>query len=197
MICRAHNFIDLTGQRFGRLSVIASAGVVLTGKTNKKFSLWLCRCECGNETKVRGIKLRSGHTSSCGCLSRERASTSKLRHGENSRRHGMTAEYRCWAAVKTRCMNPKASGYDQYGGRGIQVCDRWKTFENFLADMGRKPSPEHSIDRYPDGDGNYEPGNCRWATKSEQRLNQRKSKTRGASISAARKRMKKDAYLSV
>lgn len=97
------------------------------------------------------------------------------RHGESSgARRGETVEYRCWRGLRQRCCNPKTRAFKRYGGRGIIVCERWlHSYENFLADMGRKPTPAHSIDRI-NGDGNYEPGNCRWATQSEQMRNVRR-----------------------
>lgn len=94
--------------------------------------------------------------------------------------HGMarSVEYRTWWRMKTRCENPNSTSYKNYGGRGIRVCDRWQSFENFYADLGDRPSPKHSLDRYPDNDGDYKPGNCRWATKSEQFENRRPYKKR-------------------
>jgi hypothetical protein len=96
-------------------------------------------------------------------------------HGESPySRQGASPEYRSWVAMKTRCLNPKSDAFDHYGGRGIKICRQWiESFEIFLADMGRRPTLTHTLDRYPDNDGDYEPGNCRWATKSEQRRNSR------------------------
>jgi hypothetical protein len=104
----------------------------------------------------------------CGCLNRELVVQRHLKHGEAKLR---TAEYRAWASMLDRCNNPNRKHYKYYGGRGIKVCERWMTFANFLADMGRRPSPLHSIDRWPNPDGDYEPGNCRWATRMQQRHN--------------------------
>lgn len=146
---------DLTGQAFGRLTVIGYAGK----------RLWNCVCSCGATKAIGGHYLRSGTSRSCGCLAREIA-------GNRYRRHGMkgTPEWECWQAMKQRCLNPKAQAYPRYGGRGIKVCGRWMTFENFYADMGPRPSSEHSIDR-KDNDGDYEPSNCHWATKIDQNRN--------------------------
>jgi hypothetical protein len=95
-------------------------------------------------------------------------------HGESTR-GGPTPEYTVWALMKQRCNNPRSTAFFYYGARGIGVCERWtNSFEAFLADMGRRPSPQHSIDRYPDNDGDYEPGNCRWATKQEQQVNKKR-----------------------
>lgn len=103
-----------------------------------------------------------------------RSSHINLKHGHavNGR---LTAEYRAWQNMHRRCKYPSTHNYADYGGHGIRVCERWSVFANFIADMGTKPSPKHSIDRFPDNDGNYEPSNCRWATASEQRRNQRRS----------------------
>jgi len=148
---------DETGNVYGKLTVIEFSHV-------KSEIYWRCRCECGNATLVAGSKLRRGSTQSCGC-NRE---TQGGGHG--------TPEYRSWREMKRRCYNSSYREYHLYGGRGIAICDRWRTsFTNFLADMGPKPSPLHSIDRL-DNDGNYEPDNCRWTTPMEQGQNTRKAR---------------------
>jgi hypothetical protein len=153
------SLLDITGQKFGRLLVLSYAG------TRQKKTHWLCRCECGTE-KIIGTKyLRRGTTVSCGCHRKE------LRRKHDEGRRPWTPEYRAWCDLRFRCNNPKYKQYKDYGGRGISVCERWDNYENFLADMGRRPSPKHSIDRWPNPDGNYEPSNCRWATRLEQRHN--------------------------
>jgi len=156
---------DLTGKTFGRLTAI------LISSRIKKRVKWLCRCSCGNEVEVRGSSLTDGNTASCGCLIRE----SMSRVGKSNRTHGMsrTPEYRAWARMIHRCYEPADIKYHLYGGRGITVCERWRySFENFLSDMGSKPSHDLSLDRR-ESDGNYEPSNCRWATDSEQNKNRR------------------------
>jgi hypothetical protein len=161
----------LVGVKFDRLTVIreTSSHVTPNGKTFRRL---LVRCTCGSETAVFVRPLLKGNSKSCGCK-RADANVARGTHGD-APRHKPASEYRCWTSLIDRCENNNNPKYEDYGGRGIKVCQRWrKSYESFLADMGRKPSAAHSIDRI-DNDGNYEPGNCRWATASEQNLNQRK-----------------------
>lgn len=155
----------MLGQVFGRLTVFSEA-------YRGTGSRWFCRCECGNIKVVRATCLRFGSTRSCGCLQRE---LTRLRHTKHGASAGgkMIPEWNSWKGAKHRCNDPKSKDRPAYGGRGIKMCEQWEhSFTTFLADMGRKPSPSHSLDRI-NVNGNYEPGNCRWATPKEQSLNRR------------------------
>ncbi|PWJ80621.1 hypothetical protein C7441_112163 [Pseudaminobacter salicylatoxidans] len=160
------HYKDIAGHKFGRLSAICVAG-----RTKSRLVLWRCRCDCGGECIVTGTNLRNGHTKSCGCIKREIAYDMNASH-----RLSWTPEYRIWWAMIQRCEYEGSDSYELYGGRGIKVCRRWREdFEAFYRDLGPRPSSHHTIDRYPDNDGDYEPGNVRWATASEQAANRRTS----------------------
>jgi hypothetical protein len=153
--------LDLTNHRFGKLTARWPAGRSCTR------ILWLCSCDCGKLSVVFALNLTRNHSSSCGCEGSRTTLKDRLT------KHGMTGTptYKTWLCMIYRCTKPAHEHYKYYGGRGVSVCDRWRTFSNFYADMGKRPIGM-TLDRI-NNEGNYEPSNCRWATKKEQMANSR------------------------
>lgn len=163
-------FIDLTNSRCGYLTVIGLAG------DRGGQVMWDCQCDCGATTTTRGSSLRNGHTKSCGIRCPLGAKARSARAGKANLSHGMTGTptHRIWTAMRARVTNPNHVGYPDYGGRGITICERWARYEHFLEDMGERPEGM-SIDRIK-SNGNYEPGNCKWASRKEQNQNTRRNR---------------------
>jgi hypothetical protein len=146
------------GARFGRLTVVCFAGRDSYGK-----GMYECRCDCGNVSVVRDYGLKSGRVASCGC--------GRIKHG-HTRKYAHHPLHNAWVVMRNRCENPRRHDFYRYGGRGIRVCERWSSFVDFLADVGERPAKGLSLDRI-NNDGDYEPGNVRWATAKQQMANRR------------------------
>lgn len=155
---------NLIGQKFSRLIVTAE------GDRKGGRVAWVCDCECGGKAHVRSSDLKSGSVRSCGCLLAG-PTAANVRHGHSARRERPTPTYNSWRGMIDRCTNEGHISYPFYGAKGVTVCDRWKDFTNFLADMGERPEGK-TIDRI-NPEGNYEPSNCRWADWKTQRANRR------------------------
>lgn len=155
--------VDMTGRNCGFVTVLRFSRFDASRKAR-----WICRCICGKEFEAIGSALRNGNTKSCGCRKSDMCKSVNLTHGMSN-----TREYETWLNMISRCEDSNRPDWNTYGGRGISICSRWRnSFQSFFADMGPRPQGK-SIDRWPDMNGNYEPGNCRWATVKEQRNNQR------------------------
>lgn len=173
---RGNGFVDMTGKKFGRLTVVGMARIRESKPTaskphGKKVARWLCQCSCGKKSEVDGGNLRSGRTVSCGCYLQEAIT----KHGQAAKK---TREYRVWFGAKHRCSTggKKRKQYKDYGGRGITMCDEWRaSFAAFFSYVGRSPSPMHTLDRI-DNDRGYEPGNVKWSLPREQMRNRRNTR---------------------
>lgn len=175
---KALNINEFINKKFGRLLAIGE------GDKNKNRRTIKCLCDCGGIKNILPTSLRNGYTKSCGCLSIEHKNNfgnKYITHNQTNKNSEFSSEYKIFRGIKERCYNPNNPAYKNYGGRGITLCNRWlepngQGFINFLNDVGQRPTKKHSIDRFPDKNGNYTPDNCRWATDSEQVRNRRNTK---------------------
>jgi hypothetical protein len=164
-------FVNLTGKTFGRLSVVEFGGLIAY-RCGRRRASWVCRCQCGVMKTIDGQSLLRGDTQSCGCYRDDRIRDVLVTHG-HATRNAHSNTYAIWRGMIERCTNRRCKDFKKYGACGITVCERWHDFSNFLKDVGERPSKQHSIDRFPNMSGDYEPGNVRWATTSEQARNRK------------------------
>lgn len=155
--------------KFNRWTVLRETAPRIRANGDR-LTQWECRCDCGTVRALDPCSVKIGNSKSCGCWNREVAHRRFLSHGQSK-----TSIYSVWASMRNRCQNASVREFKNYGARGIKVCDRWQKFENFLADMGQRPTPKHTIER-KDTNGNYEPTNCVWATQKEQQRNRRNNR---------------------
>jgi hypothetical protein len=177
--------LDLSNQRFGRLTVKSFIGAI--NKSGHYY--WICKCDCGSVKEISTANLRSNVIKSCGCYQKEMASIANKTHGQSQRK---TKEYYSWTGMRKRCNQKNCEDYKDYGGRGITVCERWDSFENFLADMGKAPEG-HSLDRIDVNKG-YSPENCKWSDSKTQARN--KTNTRWITYNGVTKALAEWAELS-
>jgi hypothetical protein len=167
-------FQDLTRQKFGRLTVIKRGENGSRGQVR-----WFCQCDCGNHNTIYAQNLISSHTVSCGCHRKEVSAKINFKHGatigEKTANIKLPRSYIVWERMRSRCRNINDKSYNNYGGRGINICERWNHYENFLNDMGEPPTKAHSLDRIDNNRG-YSLENCRWATQTEQARNKRSNR---------------------
>lgn len=197
MVMKNPRIIDMAGKKFGSLTALRATGTASSG--DKK---WQFQCDCGSLVVATGYAARSGRRIACAACTRKLKPSKRIKHGMTE-----SVEFKTWTGILTRCLNPNSASYNDYGGRGIKVCDRWRSsFKSFLEDVGPRPSEQHSIDRI-NNDKGYAPDNCRWATHNEQARNKRNtvlvdvdgemkplsqiSEELGVSISAMRYRVSK------
>lgn len=169
---------QIIGNKYVLLTVLEYLGYYKK-PSGTTVQIVLCKCDCGKTRKCEPYLLMTGQLKSCGCMSYKWGTEKRTKHGHTAGEKGFTPEYSAWLSMKQRCYTKTCPQFEDYGGRGIKVCDRWlqeEGFDNFILDMGIRPSIQHSLDRFPNVNGDYEKSNCRWATRKEQMNNTRRNR---------------------